>query len=86
MLKLSRLLPKEITQLKFETQQKYYSSILGVISQSFSWKCPLSFDMCWIFQEHPIFAIFTIEIIGNETWPLLNFVNLSSKAINTNET
>ena len=33
-----------------------------------------------------MFAIFTIEMIGNETGPLFNFVDLSSKAFNKNET
>ena len=54
---LSRLLPNKL-QLKFETQLKFYSSILGVISQSFSWKLPVSFDMCQIFQKYPYFCQF----------------------------
>ena len=28
------------------------------MSQSFSWKLPVSFDMCWIFQEYPYFCQF----------------------------
>ena len=72
---------KRLNQLKFETQLKFYSSILGVISQSFSWNCPVSFDVL----NFPG-VIFTIEMIGNETGPLLNFVYLSSKAINKSET
>ena len=49
--KFSRLLPKEIKPLNFETQLKFDSSILCVISQSFSWKHPVSFNMCWTFQQ-----------------------------------
>ena len=36
MSKLSRLLPKEVKQMKFETKLKFYSSILGKSPPSFS--------------------------------------------------
>ena len=52
------LLPNELQQLKVETQLKFYSSILGVISQSFSWKLPMSFDKCKIFQKYLYFCQF----------------------------
>ena len=53
---LSRLLPNELQWLKFEAQLKFYSSILGVISQSFSWKLPMSYDMSHIFQKYACFC------------------------------
>ena len=43
---LSRLLRKESKQLKFENKLEFNSSIFGVISQSFSDKIPVSFEMC----------------------------------------
>ena len=82
---LSSLLPNELQQLKFETQLKFYSSISGVISQSFSWKLLVSFDKCQIFQKYPYFVNFTIEMIGNKTAPLLKFVDLNRKCINQSE-
>ena len=54
---LSRLLPNKL-QLKFENQRKFYRSILSVISQTFSWKLPVPFDMCQIFQKYPYFCPF----------------------------
>ena len=77
MSKLRRLLPTEIKQLKFETQLNFDSSILDVLSQSFNWKHPVSFDMRFFFSRSTrFFANFTIEMIGNETGLLLEFVDL----------
>ena len=61
---LSRLLPKELKQLKFETQLTFESSTLGVISVE-TLKC---LTTCVDFSRSTrIFASFTIEMIGNET-------------------
>ena len=83
--KLSRLLPKEIKQLKFEfeTHLKFYRSILGVISQSFSWKHPVSFDMRWNFQEYPYFCQFYYR---KDRERLLKFVDFSRKWTKKSET
>ena len=82
MSKFSHLLPKETKHQKFENQLKFYNSILGVISKSFSWKRQVSFGMCCIFQDYPFFANFTIEMIGSETGLPLKFVDLGRKLIN----
>ena len=58
MRKLCRLLPKELKQLKFDTQLTFESSTLGVISQSFNWNSQVSFDLHWFFQEYPYFCQF----------------------------
>ena len=43
--KLNRYLPKEIKQLKFETQLKFDKIISGVTSESFSSNLPVSSDV-----------------------------------------
>ena len=42
--------------------------------------------MCEIFQQYPIFANFTIGMIGNETGQLLECLKLYGKFINKSET
>ena len=63
-----------------------YSSILGVIAQRFSWKRSGLLTCVEFSRSTRIFAPFAIEMIANETRPLLNSVGLSSNAINKSET
>ena len=42
--------------------------------------------MCWMFEEYPVFANFTIGMIGNDTGLLLKSADLSRKPINKHET
>ena len=74
MLKFSRLLPNEIKQQKFETELKFYSSILGVISTSSVFRHVLN-----VLGVPVFFASFTIEMIRNETGLVLKIVDLSRK-------
>ena len=60
--------------------------IVGVITQSFNWNYRFSLGVCEIFQEYPIFANFTIGMIGNETGHSLKCPKLYGKFINKNET
>ena len=79
--KLSRLLPEEIKQLKFETLLKFESSILDVISQTFSQKLPMSLICVEFSRSTHIFASFAIKMIGNETGRLLKFMVLNRNVI-----
>ena len=49
---------KQITITEIWTQRKFYSSNLGVISQSFRWNLLETFHICQIFQKFPYFCQF----------------------------
>ena len=86
MSKLSRLSLEEINQVIFETQLKFYSNISD-LSHKFSVESFQSLSTCVQFSRNTrIFANFTIEMIGNETGLLLQFVDLSRKLTNNSET
>ena len=62
-------------QLKFATQIKIYNSILSVTSQSCNrWLLVLNFAAIPI-----ILAMFTIELLGDETVLLFKFLDLNRK-------
>ena len=84
MSKLSRILPKEIKQMKFETQLMFY---LGCNFTKSQLKAASVIRHVLTFPGVPdvCFANFTTEIIGNQTGLLINFVDLR-KLVNKSET
>ena len=63
-----------INENSYLTQVRKHFHGCNYTKFQFEKKMRLAFDVCQIFQEYPVFADFTVGMVGNETEHLLECV------------